>query len=133
MHESSEVKVREIQCGGCHIQRVLQPAGMSGERERKGTVKHGITYHALSGYIDSATWETCCGDHAAGLPADISVHFSSVSDSALFSPSQLTLVPEPHGQISHSSFCPQETGLCAVFCSAFGLPLHNNSHEYSDL
>ena len=72
---------------------------MSGERERKGVVKRGITYCALSGCIDSASWGTHCGDHAVGLPADISVDFSSVSDSALLSPSQLPLVPEPWGQI----------------------------------
>lgn len=62
--------------------------------------------------------------------ASISAQFLTLH---FFHPSQLTLVPEPHGQISHSSFCPQETGLSAVFCSAFGLPLHNDSHEYSDL
>lgn len=63
MHESSEVKVREIQCGGCRIQLVLQPAEMRGERERKGVVKHGITYRALSGYrlciVGDMLWRPC--------------------------------------------------------------------------
>lgn len=123
MHESSEVKVREIQCGGCRIQLVLQPAEMRGERERKGVVKHGITYWALSGYTDSASWETCCGDHAAGLPADISVHFSSVSDSALFS--SLPADPgarAPRSDLTQFLLSPGNWPLCCVLQCLWASP-----------